>query len=235
MESTLNIANMWTLSEARVLINALQPHARTFGYHVCLGGGVLNQGSSKKDVDLYFLPLDNQKTETSSNKMLSFLEETWGKSASMIPARKNRFESQIDIHGQRRLTLVEDKSDYPDKDDSVYTAKRKFAYSGLRVDVFILGGGLTGVQQEKPVEPPFEVPPLPDPPNLETINNTYLGLTRNPEVVFRADVQPATPRVTMTYRDYLGQWGLGAGTPAVVDLDLETDYQRFVYTGPQGG
>ncbi len=52
--------NMWTLAEAREFISTrLQDWARLYGYHVCLGGGVLNKGKSTKDVDIYFLPMNN--------------------------------------------------------------------------------------------------------------------------------------------------------------------------------
>ncbi len=45
----------WTLEEALILVRALQPTAWQYGYHLCLGGGVLNKGVSSKDLDLYFL------------------------------------------------------------------------------------------------------------------------------------------------------------------------------------
>jgi hypothetical protein len=54
---------MWTLDEARAVVGILQPHVKPLGYHVALGGGVLNRGYSDKDVDLYFLPLDNPSTQ----------------------------------------------------------------------------------------------------------------------------------------------------------------------------
>lgn len=57
------MATMWTFEDAQVLIQKLQPIVRPLGYHVALGGGVLNNRYSDKDLDLYFLPLDSQKTE----------------------------------------------------------------------------------------------------------------------------------------------------------------------------
>lgn len=50
---------MWTLDEALDLIRRIQPKLKPLGYHVCLGGGVLNIGSSEKDLDLFFVPLTN--------------------------------------------------------------------------------------------------------------------------------------------------------------------------------
>lgn len=41
------------------LIAELQRITRPLGYHVAVGGGVLNKGRSQKDLDLYVLPLNN--------------------------------------------------------------------------------------------------------------------------------------------------------------------------------
>jgi acetamidase/formamidase len=47
----------WYLADALVLVRELQARVWPLGYHVALGGGVLNHGYSDKDVDLYVLPL----------------------------------------------------------------------------------------------------------------------------------------------------------------------------------
>jgi len=49
---------MWTLDEGREIVAQVQQNSRAYGYHVAMGGGVLNNGESSKDLDLYFLPLD---------------------------------------------------------------------------------------------------------------------------------------------------------------------------------
>lgn len=46
----------WNLEQALYLIRALQPKARLCGYHLLLGGGVLNNGSSNHDLDLVAMP-----------------------------------------------------------------------------------------------------------------------------------------------------------------------------------
>jgi hypothetical protein len=68
---------MWTLDEALEVIRALQPITRDYSYHLALGGGVLNKGTSDKDLDLYFLPLDNG-SETKPNELAAYLDEIWG-------------------------------------------------------------------------------------------------------------------------------------------------------------
>lgn len=48
---------VWKLKDGLALVRKLQPETRQFGYHLTLGGGVLNTGKSRKDLDLFFLPL----------------------------------------------------------------------------------------------------------------------------------------------------------------------------------
>lgn len=69
----------WTIDEGLKLIRALQPKVRTFGYHIALGGGVLNNGQSHKDLDLYFLPLDNPDiAQENTHGLLGWLTTLWG-------------------------------------------------------------------------------------------------------------------------------------------------------------
>lgn len=74
----------WKLDEGLALARALQPESRKFGYHLTLGGSVLNLGVSEKDLDLYFLPLDNGKKlengkATDIDKLVEWLSGLWGK------------------------------------------------------------------------------------------------------------------------------------------------------------
>lgn len=73
---------MWQLDPALRIVRALQPTTRQFGYHLTLGGGVLNKGESKKDLDLYFLPMGGfgKGKKNNANGMLKYLEKLWGSS-----------------------------------------------------------------------------------------------------------------------------------------------------------
>jgi len=51
---------MWTQDEALKLIHELQSRVWSLGYHIALGGGVLNHGTSYNDLDLYFLPFSDR-------------------------------------------------------------------------------------------------------------------------------------------------------------------------------
>lgn len=67
---------MWTLDNALKLIRETQETAKGFGYHICLGGSVLNKGESIKDLDLYFIPLVG--VEESIERLLQSLYIGWG-------------------------------------------------------------------------------------------------------------------------------------------------------------
>jgi hypothetical protein len=69
---------MIALNTALRLIRETQATAGSFGYHICLGGGVLNRGFSEKDLDLYFLPLIEQPQDPT--RLLESLEIGWGPS-----------------------------------------------------------------------------------------------------------------------------------------------------------
>ena len=60
---------MWTLNEALELIRRLQPGANAANFHIALGGSVLNNGQSSKDLDLYFLPLEDESNHPDDYKI----------------------------------------------------------------------------------------------------------------------------------------------------------------------
>ncbi len=63
----------WTIEAALLLIRRLQPALRAYGYHLALGGGVLNRGSSGHDLDLYLLPTYGEQ-ERSLNSALEVFQ-----------------------------------------------------------------------------------------------------------------------------------------------------------------
>jgi hypothetical protein len=101
---------VWTLDEGLDLVRRLQPETRQFGYHLTLGGGVLNNGRSKKDLDLFFLPLSDVRASR-SDRMLSHLIEKFGHATSLVGYGDDR---------------------HP------YAHKVRFDFGGKRIDAFIL-------------------------------------------------------------------------------------------------
>jgi len=102
---------MWTLDEARSEIVRVQLPSRAYGYHVALGGGVLNNGKSFKDLDVYFLPLDDTTNTPNPMSLQIFLKSVWGQS-----------------------TPISDDSYGPSK---YYALKLKFSVNHKRIDVFV--------------------------------------------------------------------------------------------------
>lgn len=72
----------WSLEDGLKLVRAIQPGTRQFGYHLTLGGSVLNTGKSDKDLDLYFLPLSNGTPEDPT-ALVAWLTKMWGESEAI--------------------------------------------------------------------------------------------------------------------------------------------------------
>lgn len=77
----------WSLSDALDLIRTIQPRLHERNWHVALAGGVLNNGSSMKDLDLVFLPFNDGASKTD---ILPFLCELWGEGRAMGEAEYDR-------------------------------------------------------------------------------------------------------------------------------------------------
>lgn len=120
-------SKIWQLNEALELIRALQPGTRKYGYHLCLGGSVLNKGMSKKDLDLYFLSLDNSAKPNPVGLRI-WLKELWGEGEPLAGVRLNQDNDPA----------------YSIDEHSPYEDKLKYNYGGLRIDVFIMGGEREG-------------------------------------------------------------------------------------------
>lgn len=56
---------MWNIQEAIGVARILEPIAVKQGYHVALGGSVLRDGVSQKDVDIFFYRHTTKKNECS--------------------------------------------------------------------------------------------------------------------------------------------------------------------------
>ena len=67
---------MWTLDEALTLIRKLNPLALKNGFSIALGGSVLHEGSSEKDLDLIVIPLNGECYDI--NKFRGMLEHSAG-------------------------------------------------------------------------------------------------------------------------------------------------------------
>lgn len=108
---------MWTLDDGLATVRAVQTTTRHFHYHLAIGGGVVNRGESKKDLDLYFLPLDDGNRRVPAD-LLKHLEGLWGKSEPI---------GDPDYGGGAETKVA-----------SAYAFKVKFQVGGRRIDAFII-------------------------------------------------------------------------------------------------
>ena len=127
----------WTLEEGLKIVRALQKGTRKFNYHLCIGGGVVNKGESYKDLDLFFLPLDNG-TKPKAEELKSWLEDMWGKPSDLTDGY-----SRVVYFSPEANNFVYENGEIVSNDEplSVYRYKLKFQRSEHeRIDVFILAG-----------------------------------------------------------------------------------------------
>lgn len=169
----------WILEDALRLVRDIQPGTRKYQYHLCLGGGVLNNGQSKKDLDLYFLPMKPQE-QVDTQGLVRWLNGLWGKASPFWdPSTRPEPRYYRNIDGQPVQIIPDDllvDQPYKDLDHHLYAFKGKYMYGGLRIDVFVIGGDpLEGDMwyAGDGVEAPDLNPPQPavgmifDPPPLE--------------------------------------------------------------------
>lgn len=144
--------SLWKLDEGLELIRLLQPKTRDFGYHLTLGGGVLNKGESNKDLDLFFLPLDNASVAVDAEGLLRWLQGLWGdyeglRAPDGYPDAVQPSSNwvTVDINGRRQAIPIRpvsfSYSGVTDHPKSPFAYKVKFLFSGThRIDVFIHKG-----------------------------------------------------------------------------------------------
>ncbi len=114
MSLKVNKIRCWTLNEGLAVVRLLQPLTRRVDYHLAIVAGVVNKGYSDKDLDLYFLPLDNSEHQPEPDRMKSILDALYGEGEPIAdPA-------------------------YDEVPGSVYRHKLIYRVDGKRVDAFIL-------------------------------------------------------------------------------------------------
>ena len=108
------ISTTWTLEEGLALVRLLQSETRQFNMHLVIGGGVVNNGFSNKDLDLYFLPLGSEDHVTDQDGMKEWLDTLWGEGRDIV------------------------QPGYPPS--TAYAYKWEYTVGGKRVDAFIMRG-----------------------------------------------------------------------------------------------
>lgn len=96
----------WTLDEAVKLIRQMQPLAFECGYHLNLGGGVLNKGFSNKDLDILAM-FGSFESELKTNQLVEIFKN-YGFSVTYVA---KEFPGIVvfkmkELHGHRNLDLI---------------------------------------------------------------------------------------------------------------------------------
>lgn len=100
----------WRMDDALGIIRDFQPRVRPLGYHIVLGGGVLNKGQSDKDLDLYFLPLDYGATASADarrDRLVTLLKSYWEESHGIGFSKQDPCYPPCKIFARRHTFLVE--------------------------------------------------------------------------------------------------------------------------------
>lgn len=137
-------AEQWTIEDGLNLIRAIQPEARRFGYHIALGGGVLNNGISYKDIDLYFLPLENPAInggKAEPKALAVWLTEMWGHPRVINDYAGDEVLNPIDEEEAPAKESIFGSGVKRVRKSTTYRHKMKFFRGDdhTRIDVFILG------------------------------------------------------------------------------------------------
>lgn len=111
MNQTMSAAKskVWTLDMSLELVRAMEPFIKPMGYTAMITGGVLQQGSSKRDLDIIFMPTE-KLAAPKDIELLTWLGEKFGA-------------------GTRIKTAVAGKT--------VYRHYMQFKFDGLFIDTFI--------------------------------------------------------------------------------------------------
>jgi len=192
--------SVWKLDEALKIIRNLQPETRKFGYHLCLGGGVLNKGESNKDLDLVFVPLDNGKP-SNPDGLLEYLGVLWGTWYTF--SMPDEHITGIQPVGPQPPDIEPYE---PSETTSVYKYKVKFFFDGSdRIDVFIMTPGLEVEQAEywyKPENAPTGISlDIETQPSTTSAPPTYPGHTYTTPAP-RSTVQTASNPYGTWLRNY---------------------------------
>lgn len=105
----------WTREQADKLLKTIQPMFWLIHHHVALGGGVLNNGVSYKDLDLYVLPFGDEEAPTLEPEVDALLEDVF------------EYQSPIgndEVYGPQ----------------PAFRSRDRYTFEGKRVDVFVVRG-----------------------------------------------------------------------------------------------
>lgn len=133
------------LAETQLLIRDLQGDAWSLGYHICLGGGVLNHGYSDKDIDLYLLPRYEAKNITPLKRksqltaLLRLLKARFGEpTVDYVRGINDKFNEQAEHYVGLNNQAFEGKWAHPLEQPTCFAEALHYESGTMEVDVFIV-------------------------------------------------------------------------------------------------
>lgn len=118
------VVKEWAFKDAKDLVGAMRSKVNQFGYEITLGGGVLVNGSSKNDLDLFFVPKADGQAQLPVD-LLMWLASKLGAGKTIMAA--------IPAAGH-----VPPGTTMPGVVKSAFTHKMRFDLAGRKIDAFVV-------------------------------------------------------------------------------------------------
>lgn len=109
---------IWTMEEALIHIRAMQPDMHANGCVLALGGSVLNQGFSRKDLDLIIHPMGIGDNDSWKDNAMATLEKYGMKCILNEEQMKEKWREEVYFEDMKHV--------------------ERWEFNGKRVDIFFL-------------------------------------------------------------------------------------------------
>ena len=118
----------WVIKDAQELIAAMRTKVNSYGYEITLGGGVLVNGASPNDLDLFLLPKSDVGPRLPVD-LLMWLASKLGPGKTIIPAAQAANGAAPPPTANRP---------YVGPSPEIFTHKMRFDLAGRKIDVFLV-------------------------------------------------------------------------------------------------
>lgn len=115
----------WVFKDAQELISAMRTKVNSYGYDIALGGSVVTNGASPNDLDLFFLPKNDNGTPLPVD-LLMWLASKFGPGKTIIPA------------ATAPNGAAPANRQYVGPPPAIFTHKMRFDLAGRKIDVFVI-------------------------------------------------------------------------------------------------
>lgn len=121
----MTVVKEWVFKDAQELVAAMRSKTHQYGYEIAMGGSVLTNGKSSKDLDLFFVPKGGD-TQPLPIDLLMWVASKLGPGKTIVPAFTSHPNGLIE--GTPMKPAVKD----------VFLHKMRFDLAGRKIDVFVV-------------------------------------------------------------------------------------------------